>query len=338
MGNFLLELDVSASFGSVAPTLEVWLDGVMISAETINAETGSGIRSLSYNLNYTGTYPQSLQFRFGGDTTGSLITMENISVNGVDVQSKRVNGRGRISKTKYDNDIAMGEAVALRIKDSDVLDAFDTPVPSAPVIASASWDPETGPTTGDLDAVTVSGTAGDDSLSGYMYNNDVIDGGAGNDDIHGEQGNDQIIGGAGDDVITGNDGDDVVIGGADNDTISGGDGADQLYGNDGNDNAEARAKLEKLKGKTHQLISSVSIAQNGKILWRECDTASLTMHDFDDAFFDEYLHNAGEDILACVGAYAFEKHGAWLFKEIDANYFTILGMPLLPLLAYLAKA
>ena len=121
-------------------------------------------------------------------------------------------------------------------------------------------------------------------------------------------------------------------------------GSDQVLEQDGEifqkatDLAEARAKLEKLKGKTHQLISSVSIAQNGKILWRECDTASLTMHDFDDAFLDEYLQSAGEDILACVGAYAFEKHGAWLFKEIDANYFTILGMPLLPLLAYLAKA
>ena len=121
-------------------------------------------------------------------------------------------------------------------------------------------------------------------------------------------------------------------------------GSDQVLEQDGEifqkatDLAEARAKLEKLKGKTHQLISSVSIAQNGEVLWRDCDTASLTMHDFDDAFLDEYLQNAGEDILACVGAYAFEKYGAWLFKEIDANYFTILGMPLLPLLAYLAKA
>ena len=121
-------------------------------------------------------------------------------------------------------------------------------------------------------------------------------------------------------------------------------GSDQVLEQDAeifqkaSDLAEARAKLEKLKGKTHQLISSVSVVQNGEVLWRECDTASLTMHDFDDAFLDEYLQSAGEDILACVGAYAFEKHGAWLFKEIDANYFTILGMPLLPLLAYLAKA
>ena len=100
---------------------------------------------------------------------------------------------------------------------------------------------------------------------------------------------------------------------------------------------EAREKLKTLRGKTHQLISSVAIAKDNEIIWNDTDTASLTMYDFDDETLEEYLEIAEDDILSCVGAYAFESHGAWLFKKIDANYFTILGMPLLPLLAFLRE-
>ena len=120
-------------------------------------------------------------------------------------------------------------------------------------------------------------------------------------------------------------------------------GSDQILEFDGNifqkagDENAAKEKLKTLRGQTHHLISSVSIAYNNEIIWRDTDTAALTMHDFDDEFLDQYLAAAKDDILSCVGAYAFEKHGAWLFKSIDANYFTILGMPLLPLLAYLRK-
>lgn len=97
----------------------------------------------------------------------------------------------------------------------------------------------------------------------------------------------------------------------------------------------AREKLKTLRGQTHQLISAVSVARNNEVIWRNIDTAFLTMHDFTDQFLEEYLIAAGDDIMKCVGAYAFEKHGAWLFEKIDANFFTILGMPLLPLLTFL---
>jgi len=100
---------------------------------------------------------------------------------------------------------------------------------------------------------------------------------------------------------------------------------------------EAREKLKTLRGKTHHLISSVAIAKNNEIIWHDTDTAKMTMHDFNDDMLEKYLSLAKDDILSCVGAYAFESHGAWLFKEIDANYFTILGMPLLPLLAFLKE-
>lgn len=98
---------------------------------------------------------------------------------------------------------------------------------------------------------------------------------------------------------------------------------------------EAREKLKTLSGKTHHLISSVAIAKNNQIIWDHTDIAKLTMHALDNTFLESYLNAAKDDILSCVGAYAFESHGAWLFKEIDANYFTILGMPLLPLLDFL---
>lgn len=91
---------------------------------------------------------------------------------------------------------------------------------------------------------------------------------------------------------------------------------------------EAREKLKTLRGKTHILHSAVSI--NGD--WVHTDSADLTMHDFDDAFLESYLQNAGDILTSCVGAYAIEGIGVQLFEKIEGDYFTILGMPLLPLL------
>lgn len=98
------------------------------------------------------------------------------------------------------------------------------------------------------------------------------------------------------------------------------------------DEAAAKQKLKTLRGKTHRLISAVCIAHENKILWQTHDEAKLTMHDFDDAFLEEYAGAAKDDITRCVGGYAIEKSGAWLFSAIKGDYFTILGMPLLPLL------
>lgn len=120
-------------------------------------------------------------------------------------------------------------------------------------------------------------------------------------------------------------------------------GSDQILEHGGQifekvqDKAAAREKLKTLRGKTHRLISAVSIVQNSNIIWHAVDEARLTMHDFDDAFLDSYLDSAEDDITSCVGGYALEKSGAWLFSDIKGDYFTILGMPLLPLLLYLKE-
>ena len=98
---------------------------------------------------------------------------------------------------------------------------------------------------------------------------------------------------------------------------------------------EAKEKLQHLSGKTHRLISSVCLARGGKILWSAVQSAELTMHDLDDDTLDDYLAKAGGALTSCVGAYALEGHGSWLFSKIEGDYFTILGMPLLPLLTEL---
>lgn len=98
---------------------------------------------------------------------------------------------------------------------------------------------------------------------------------------------------------------------------------------------QAREKLKTLRGKTHHLISAVCVAKDGKVLWQQSQTASLKMAAFDDAFLQSYLEKAGPALTRSVGAYELESLGVRLFEEVKGDYFTILGMPLLPLLTYL---
>lgn len=97
----------------------------------------------------------------------------------------------------------------------------------------------------------------------------------------------------------------------------------------------ARASLRALAGRTHRLLSAVSLAERGVEVWSELDEAALAMRDFSDDFLEDYIAQAGERICACVGAYELEGRGVQLFDSVDGDYFTILGMPLLPLLAEL---
>ncbi len=99
----------------------------------------------------------------------------------------------------------------------------------------------------------------------------------------------------------------------------------------------ARRALRALSGRTHRLLSTVSIAQSGRETWSCLDAASLSMRDFSDEFLDGYLARTGDRICACVGAYELEGLGIQLFENIEGDYFTILGMPLLELLAELRQ-
>lgn len=97
----------------------------------------------------------------------------------------------------------------------------------------------------------------------------------------------------------------------------------------------AREQLRRLRGQTHVLSSAVSVAREGSVIWRTVAEARLTMRDFSDAFLDTYLADAGEDILGSVGAYHVEGLGIQLFSRIEGDTFTILGLPLVPLLDFL---
>lgn len=101
------------------------------------------------------------------------------------------------------------------------------------------------------------------------------------------------------------------------------------------DLAAAHAALTRLAGRTHHLHAAVSIAVGGHEVWSHLDTAALAMRPLSKAFIDAYLARAGERVCASVGAYELEGLGVQLFDRIDGDYFTILGLPLLPLLAEL---
>lgn len=98
---------------------------------------------------------------------------------------------------------------------------------------------------------------------------------------------------------------------------------------------EAKEKLRALRGKPHTLISAVAVAKSGTVFWSHEDTAELTMREFSDEFLEDYCNAAGEALTKAVGAYQIEGAGAWLFSEVKGDHFTILGMPLRPLLQYL---
>ena len=94
----------------------------------------------------------------------------------------------------------------------------------------------------------------------------------------------------------------------------------------------ARRHLLHLSGKTHQLHSAVVLARDGETLWRHVSTANLTMRSLDPGFVGRYLSRTGDIALSSVGAYQLEGLGVQLFEKIEGDYFTIIGLPMLPLL------
>ncbi|MBD8556758.1 Maf-like protein [Rhizobium sp. CFBP 8762] len=101
------------------------------------------------------------------------------------------------------------------------------------------------------------------------------------------------------------------------------------------DRAGAQEHLKALSGKTHQLNSAVVLAQNAKVLWNHISTARLTMRDLSANFIERHLQRVGDTVLSSVGAYQLEGEGLQLFDHIDGDYFTIIGLPMLPLLKQL---
>ncbi len=100
----------------------------------------------------------------------------------------------------------------------------------------------------------------------------------------------------------------------------------------------AREQLKALAGKTHELHAAVAVAQGGEIVFETVATARLTVRPLSESFLDAYLAAAGERVSSSVGAYQLERLGVHLFERVEGDHFTILGLPLLPLLAYFRSA
>ncbi len=99
----------------------------------------------------------------------------------------------------------------------------------------------------------------------------------------------------------------------------------------------ARETLRLLRGRTHWLHSAVALATGDDLIWRTVETAALSMRDLTDDDIERYLDAAGDDIFGCVGAYQIEGVGIRLFDRVAGDHFTIMGMPLLPLLNQLRR-
>ena len=101
--------------------------------------------------------------------------------------------------------------------------------------------------------------------------------------------------------------------------------------------AEAKENLLSLSNRTHRLNSAIAFARDGEIVWEHVAHADLTVRSLNETFVDRYLSRVGEKVYGSVGAYQLEGEGIQLFSKIEGDYFTILGLPMLPLLEKLRE-
>jgi septum formation protein len=112
-------------------------------------------------------------------------------------------------------------------------------------------------------------------------------------------------------------------------------GERQLHKPDGREGAAKQLRM--LRGQSHALHSAVTVVRDDVVLFAHVGTAVLTMRSFSEDFLARYLDAAGADVLASVGGYQLEGKGSHLFERVEGDYFTVLGLPLLPLLDFFRR-
>jgi len=98
---------------------------------------------------------------------------------------------------------------------------------------------------------------------------------------------------------------------------------------------DARAQLARMRGKRHDLLSAAVICENGRPIWRHVGVARMMMRQISDQYLDDYVARNWDSIRHSVGAYKLEEEGVRLFTQVQGDYFTVLGLPLLEVLSYL---
>jgi len=222
MGTFFINLDASSFYTTDAPTLEIILDGVVVSSSTIDS-TFSGAM---FNLTFSGDYPSSLSFRFSDASSESArsVYIDAVSINGNNVDAS------------YFSSVALAQNETSNLDTASIQNFFTVVDPSIDDFGAFTHE-------GTAASEVVNGSANDDVIDAGEDNdiakggagNDQIAGGGGNDIIRGGTGNDTILGEEGNDLIKGEDGDDVISGGAGLDNLQGGAGNDTILGGAGND-------------------------------------------------------------------------------------------------------
>jgi septum formation protein len=120
-------------------------------------------------------------------------------------------------------------------------------------------------------------------------------------------------------------------------------GCDQVLALDGELISKCRTRtdalllLRRLRAREHELATAAALASDGEMLWHHVDCSQLAMRDFSDTFLNEYLSRSAVAITQCVGCYELEGPGIQLFSRVDGDFFSILGLPLLPLVGELRR-
>jgi Ca2+-binding RTX toxin-like protein len=231
LNRFFVTFEASASYVTTAPTIQVLVNGVVISSGMITAHTGSGTTLLSFGLDFPSgsLYPASLSFRFqDGSGESRTVTVVNLTINGQSVN------------TTYISMLSLTQGQSAAVNTAPIDHLFGRVEPTLP----------------DLPAPDIVGTASDDILNGgaaravisALAGNDHINAGAGDNIVSGGAGNDTIIGGAGNELLTGDADNDYIVGAAGNDLIYGGAGTDVLIGGTGDDIINGGADNDTLLG------------------------------------------------------------------------------------------